>query len=93
MFGYLGPHVLILAEDRFHLTLIPFLAILAAQCWMGGLSALRERWQTRAGPGALAFAAFAVLLLLLNWSLELWRDADKLGLLFGPDGNQTYFPY
>ncbi|GFP25535.1 hypothetical protein HKBW3S25_01015 [Candidatus Hakubella thermalkaliphila] len=93
MFGYLGPHVLILAEDRFHLTLIPFLAILAAQCWMGGLSALHERWQTRAGRWALAFATFAVLLLLLNWSLELWRDADKLALLFGPDGNQTYFPY
>jgi 4-amino-4-deoxy-L-arabinose transferase-like glycosyltransferase len=93
MFGYLGPHVLIIAEDRFHMALIPFLAILAAQCWMGGLSALRERWQTPAGPRALAIAAFAVLLLLLNWSLELWRDADKLGLLFGPGGNQTYFPY
>ena len=33
---YLLPHVFILSEDRFHLALIPFFAILAAQIWAGG---------------------------------------------------------
>jgi hypothetical protein len=29
----------------------------------------------------------------LNWGLELWRDADKLAVLFGPQGNVSYFSY
>jgi hypothetical protein len=32
-------------------------------------------------------------LLCLNWGLELSRDADKLIVLFGANGNQSYFPY
>ncbi len=31
--GYISPHLLIIAEDRFHLTLIPILAILGALFW------------------------------------------------------------
>jgi hypothetical protein len=27
------------------------------------------------------------------WGLELWRDAGKLALLFGPNGNRSFFPY
>ena len=38
--GYILPHVLILSEDRFHLALIPYLAILAAQVWVNGLAPL-----------------------------------------------------
>jgi hypothetical protein len=29
----------------------------------------------------------------LNWGLELFRDADKLALLFGPHGNTSHFTY
>ncbi len=92
--SYLVPHVFILAEDRFHLTLIPFLAILASQFWAGGWKPLAARWdESRAGKIVVAFAVLAALLLLLNWGLELARDADKIIQLFSPNGNQSYFPY
>ena len=91
--GHLIPHILILSEDRFHLAYVPFLAIFAAQFWTGGLSALKVRWQTRAGKIALVLASIAIILLLYNWSLELWRDAGTIAQLLGTKGNQTYFPY
>jgi hypothetical protein len=92
--GYITPHLLIIAEDRFHLTIVPFLAILAAQCWTGSWSSIRQRWAgSKAGKVALILASAAILLLLANWGLELWRDGDKLALLFGPNGNQAYFSY
>jgi 4-amino-4-deoxy-L-arabinose transferase-like glycosyltransferase len=93
LIGYITPHILIIAEDRFHLTLVPFLAILAASFWTGGLSALRERARTRTGKIALALGVVAALLLFANWGLELWRDADKLIQLLGPGGNQAFFSY
>jgi hypothetical protein len=92
--GYITPHLLIIAEDRFHLTTVPFLAILAAQCWNGGWLSVRKRWAgSKAGKVVLILASAAILLLLANWGLELWRGGDKIALLFGPDGNQTYFSY
>ena len=94
IFGYLAPHVPILAEDRFHLTLVPFFAILAAQVWTGGWQAIYLRWhESRWGRLALALGVLVVVLLFTNWGLELYRDADKIRSLFGPDGNKTYFPY
>lgn len=92
--GYISPHLIIIAEDRFHLATVPFLAILTAQCWVGGWPSIRQRWAgSKIGKVALILAAVAILLLLANWGLELWHDADKLSLLFGPDGNQSYFSY
>jgi hypothetical protein len=93
IFGYVTPHLLILGEDRFHLTLVPFFSILAAHSWMSGLPAVKARWSTPGGRLALALAGIAVCLLLTNWGLELYRDADKLQLLLGPNGNQSYFSY
>jgi hypothetical protein len=94
LFAYLLPHVLILSEDRFHLTLVPFFAILAAQAWTGGWPAFAERWrESQAGKIALSLGVFVVLLLLLNWSFELSHDADKITALLAPSGNQSYFPY
>jgi hypothetical protein len=92
--SYLLPHVFILAEDRFHLALIPFLAILAAQFWVNGRSGLLARWQeSSAGKIAVILAVCAVILLFTNWGLELARDADKISQLLAPNGNQTHFPY
>ncbi len=94
IFGYLAPHVPLLAEDRFHLTLAPFLAVLAAQAWTGGWRAVWLRWrQSRWGKVLLFLSMMAIILLFTNWGLELYRDADKIRLLFGPEGNKTYFPY
>jgi hypothetical protein len=92
--GYITPHLLIIAEDRFHLTIIPFLAIFAAQCWSGGWSSIQQRWaSSKTGKVALILASVAILFLLANWGMELWRDAGKLALLFSPNGNQAYFSY
>lgn len=92
--AYILPHVLILSEDRFHLALVPLLAVLAAYSWSGGRAALRERWAgSRSGRVALILAGVTVLLLLANWNWELWRDWDKLSQLFGPNGNTLYLPY
>jgi hypothetical protein len=92
--SYVTPHVFILSEDRFHLTLIPYLAILASQFWMGGWKPLAARWNgSHAEKLAVILAIIFALLLLLNWGLELFRDADKIMQLFSPNGNQSYFPY
>ncbi|MRS03735.1 hypothetical protein EG832_11030, partial [bacterium] len=42
---YILPHVLILSEDRFHLALVPFIAILAAHLWTSGLPSIIFRWK------------------------------------------------
>jgi hypothetical protein len=91
--GYITPHLLIISEDRFHLAIVPFLAIFASSTWVGSGTAIRERWQTRNGKIALLLASVGIILLLTNWGMEFWRDAGKLTQLFGPTGNQTFFPY
>ncbi|HBG74601.1 MAG: hypothetical protein A2X25_11250 [Chloroflexi bacterium GWB2_49_20] len=91
--GYLIPHIFILGEDRFHLTLVPFLAIPAAYIWGGGRLLMKERWQTSSGKIAIVLAIFLTVLLIANWTFELYRDRHMISLLFGPDGNKTFFPY
>jgi len=93
MLVYLLPHVFLLADDRIHLTLVPLLVIFAAVPWTSGLQPLKDRWHSPAGRRALLLAILAVGLLFANWSLELYRDADNLAMLFGPIGNISYFPY
>ena len=94
LFAYILPHVLILSEDRFHLAIVPYLTILAAQTWAGGWRGFSNRWrESLTGKIVISIALLAVLLLFLNWGFELSRDADKIVALLGPTGNQTYFPY
>jgi hypothetical protein len=94
LIGYLLPHVFILSEDRFHLALLPYLAILAAQLWVHGFASIKRRWnESRSGKVIVFFAVLCAFLLILNWGFELTRDADKIAQLLGPTGNQTYFPY
>jgi len=87
---YLLPHILILSEDRFHLALIPFLAILATR----GLHCLANgHFHSTLNRGLLWVSLGVVLLLVTNWGFELYRDADKITALLGPNGNRTYLPY
>ncbi len=89
---YLGPHLLILAEPRFHLTLMPILSVLAAHTWVRRA----EVWAQMRMPNARLRTALAVILvaaLLYNVGLELYKDADKLAILFGPEGNRAWFSY
>ena len=86
--AYLLPHVFILSEERFHLTLIPFFAILGAGFWTNGLSALKSR-----GRLAIAISSIIVLLLLVNWGIEIVRSGNIILQMLGPNGNQLYLPY
>jgi hypothetical protein len=91
---YILPHVFILAEDRFHLALIPFFAILATQFSTAGFQAISARWrESNMGKWMVAFAILGVCLLFLNWGVELTHDADKIAAILGPNGNQSHFPY
>jgi hypothetical protein len=94
LIGYILPHVLILSEDRFHLALIPYIAILAAQVWVNGFAPLGVRWhESWQGKLIVSLALLAVFMLVINWGFELIRDSDKIAQLLGPNGNQSYFPY
>ena len=94
LLGYLLPHIFILSEDRFHLVIVPLLAILAAQFWTHGFQGMSgRRHESQAGRFFVIFGVTVALLLLFNWGWELTRDWDKIAQLLGPDGNQSYFPY
>lgn len=88
--AYILPHVLILSEDRFHLALVPFFAILTAYA----IVLIKERkFGTLLTSGRRISALALIFLLVLNWGLELHRDADKITAILGANGNQTHFPY
>ena len=91
---YLLPHIFILAEDRFHLALIPFCAILGTQFWAVGFQAISARWhESIRGRWLTALLLLGIFLLILNWGFELSRDADKIAVLLAPAGNESHFPY
>jgi hypothetical protein len=92
--SYILPHVFILSEDRFHLALVPYIAILAAQYWVRGRDALSARWsESKFGRLVVLMSMLAAIYLVSNWGVELVRDWDKIAQLLGPDGNQAYFSY
>lgn len=86
---YILPYALILSEDRFHLALVPFFAVLAAYAMV----LTRERRLREASGRYFVLAVILLLLLVTNWGLELYRDADKIAQLLDPNGNTAHFPY
>ena len=91
-FGYFAPHLLLLAEPRFHLSLVPLIAVLAAYTWTQ-FPTIRTEMRKRENWWKLAIALTLLVLLWFNWGYELYTDLDKLVPLFGPEGNRTYFVY
>ncbi len=92
--GYIFPHIFILSEDRFHLALVPYIAILGAQFSVNGFDAIIARWrESGSGKALVVLSVICAVLLIANWGLELVRDWDKIAQLLGPTGNQSYFPY
>jgi 4-amino-4-deoxy-L-arabinose transferase-like glycosyltransferase len=83
---YTAVHMLILAEPRFHVPLLPIVAILATH-------ACAEKPWRESRPWQRWLAAALVALLLLNWGLEIARDWDTLVALFGPAGHQLGLSY
>lgn len=89
LFAYILPHVLILAEDRFHLALIPFFAVLAAYA----IQLVYEKMYLKISRRKIFITLVLVFLLFFNWGMELHRDGEKIATLLSPDGNTSYFPY
>ncbi len=83
---YTGVHALILSASRFHVPLLPVIAILAAYAFTQRPWRESRRWQR-------GLAVLLITLLLLNWGLEIARDWDTLVALFGPRGYRLGLPY
>lgn len=84
--GYTIPHLLILAEPRFHLALVPLLLPYAVYGLLHArsfTSSSREKWIMRASIGVLA----------LFWIWGLAMNLGKLIDAMGPGGNTLYLPY
>jgi Dolichyl-phosphate-mannose-protein mannosyltransferase len=86
--AYLLPHVFILSEERFHLVLIPYIAILAAGFWTKGA------WLLKSGNRVvISVLSIVAVLLILNWGFELVGNWPVLSQMLGPGGNQLYLAY
>jgi 4-amino-4-deoxy-L-arabinose transferase-like glycosyltransferase len=89
-----GVHVLIMAEPRFHLAMVPFLAVFAVR---GARILSRARatvdTSSKTTRWRLVVTVLIVALLLVNWVYELNVDMEKLRLLFSPGGNLARFTY
>jgi len=75
-------HTLTLADPRYHLPLIPLLAIFASRGWTAGFHRRHFR-----------FALLASLPFLLIWALEIVRAWDRLLVMLAPGGNMTHWGY
>ena len=83
---YTGTHMLIMAEPRFHVPLLPIVGILAAY-------GLIERPWRSSRPFQHRLAALLIGLCVTNWALEIARDWSTLVALFGPEGYRLHLPY
>jgi 4-amino-4-deoxy-L-arabinose transferase-like glycosyltransferase len=90
--AYITPHLLILAEERFHMTLIPVFAVLAGAAWVRRQD-IFALWRVPLGWRKWLLPAVVTLLLVFNWGHELWADRTRLSVLLAPEGNETFFPY
>jgi len=91
-FFYFAPHLMIISEERFHMALVPILAMLAAQAWTRR-DEVKALWPTRAGRLSLAAAGLAMVLLIGNWGFEVISQHELLAAIFSPGGNTLYLPY
>jgi 4-amino-4-deoxy-L-arabinose transferase-like glycosyltransferase len=91
---YIGIHMLIMAEERFHFALVPVLGALAARGWQQR----KPFWTAlRAGDPSVRRRTWLLLALLalviLNWGLELTAHWHQLALLTRPGGWQLHLDY
>ncbi|MBF8255221.1 MAG: PMT 2 protein [Anaerolineales bacterium] len=84
-------YVPVLAEPRFHIPLVPFLAPFAATVWLRPSSLLRSRFGGSRRAYTLALAA--LLMLIALWSWDFARQAPKLASVLSPGGNTLRLDY
>ncbi len=101
VFGYTLPHLLIIAEPRFHLALVPILIPFSVRGWMElscGIAWLKKgSWQGRPFHlgKAMSFLGLALVILGLIglWTWGFSQNWHQLMMVLGPGGNllrQTY---
>jgi hypothetical protein len=88
--GGLVPYVAILAEPRFHLPLLPWLAAYAAQAFVGPRNWSRPFLNRRA---ALIAAGLVMMLLLALWSWDALRLLPRWQAVFAEGGHELYLAY
>ena len=97
-FYFTGIHMLVMAEPRFHLVLVPFLTAFAAQ-GARALPQVRDKLRARDlavrrdARSRFGWCLVVMALLVLNWVYELDVDLDKLRVIFSPGGNLARFNY
>ena len=88
--AYILPHMLIVAEDRYHLALLPYLAAYAGQAWAARqeifIQLRSERWRLLLTLGLLS-------VFFLGWGIELAHAWPTLSALAGPNGWQLGLDY
>jgi len=87
------PHLLILAEPRFHLPLVPLLVPYAAAAWTQPGLVGRIRQGLRGREPLWMVASAAGLLLLAIWMTHLYREWPQLVAAMGPGGNSLHFAW
>ena len=90
--GYLIPHLFLLSEDRFHMTLVPFIAILAAYVWDRRTTIMIEAKKPQ-NRFILIASILMMSLLIFNWGSEFVFDWDRFVQMFSPGGNVARFTY
>lgn len=92
--AYTGAHILVMAEERFHLALAPMVAALAAD----GLSrwpSIRDRLHS--GEAAMrrraVLAGLLIALAIVNWGWEIASRTDRYAILLAEDGWRSGLHY
>jgi hypothetical protein len=67
-----GVHTLVFAHSRYHLPLMPLVAVYAAAAWTGG-GEITKQWRRP------AFWAAAIIcgVLIASWGVELWVESSR----------------
>lgn len=86
-------YVPILSEPRFHLPLMPFLAIFAGEAW--STPGLIREIGAQLGARRIGFwlAAITCGLLLLIWSIDFTNGLPRLLVILAPGGNRLWLNY
>jgi len=90
---YALPHILVIAEPRFHLALLPFLMPYAARGWIKRGTILHILSSPLSGTKQRAFLilAWVTLILLMAWNISMhWETVMQI---MGPDGHNLHLTY
>jgi hypothetical protein len=89
----LAAYLPILAEPRFHLPLVPYLAVYAAAAWTAP-GFMHRCWQSlREGRTAWRVAVAACGVLVLLWAWDMWSEWPRLAAIMSPGGHQLRLDY